>query len=119
MKITRFEDIEAWKEARKLVNKVYDLTDKKSFKKDFGLRDQIQRASVSCMSNVAEGFDGDTNQQFIQLLFYTRRSSSEVQSQLYVALDRKYINQDEFDVAYKQAQSVGKLTNGFIKYLKS
>jgi len=118
MKIIRFEDIEAWKEARKLVNNVYDLTDKLLFKKDFGLREQIQRASVSCMSNIAEGFDGDSNQQFIQFLFYTRRSGSEVQSQLYVALDRKYITQTEFEKVYEQAKKVGKLTNGFIRYLK-
>ena len=97
---------------------VYDLTNKPAFKKDFGLRDQIQRASVSCMSNIAEGFDGDTNQQFIQYLFYARRSGSEVQSQLYVALDRKYINQSEFDSVYEQGQRVGKLINGFITYLK-
>lgn len=119
MKITKFEDIEAWKEARKLVNLVYDLTNKALFKKDFGLREQIQRASVSCMSNIAEGFDGDTNQQFVQCLFYARRSSSEVQSQLYVALDREYATQEEFETVYKQAQCVGKLTNGFINYLKN
>ena len=118
MSIKKFEEIEAWKEARRLMNMIYDLTNKPAFKKDFGLRDQIQRASVSCMSNIAEGFDGDTNQQFIQYLFYARRSGSEVQSQLYVALDRKYINQSEFDSVYEQGQRVGKLINGFITYLK-
>jgi four helix bundle protein len=118
MLIKRFEDIDVWKEARKLVNMVYDLTRKILFKRDFGLRDQIQRAAVSCMSNVAEGFDSDTKQQFIQLLSYVKRSSSEVQSELYVALDRKYITEDEFDEGYKQAQTVRKLANGFIRYLK-
>ena len=118
MRIKRFEDIDAWKEARKLVNMIYDLTNKGSFRRDFGLREQIQRAAVSCMSNVAEGFDSDTNQQFIQMLSYTKRSSSEVQSELYAALDRKYIDKDEFDNSYNQAATVRKLTNGFIRYLR-
>lgn len=119
MLIKRFEDIDVWKEARKLVNMIYDLTSKSLFKKDFGLRDQIQRAAVSCMSNVAEGFDSDTKQQFIQMLSYTRRSSSEIQSELYVALDRKYIDKDEFSNCYAQAKLVRKLTNGFIRYLRT
>ncbi len=118
MKITKFEDIDIWKEARKLVNMVYDLTGKSAFKKDFGLKEQIQRAAVSCMSNVAEGFDSGTNTQFIQYLIYTRRSSSEVQSELYAALDRSYITEEEFNEAYQQAKKVGQLTNGFIRYLK-
>lgn len=119
MLIKKFEDIDVWKEARKLVNMIYDLTSKSSFKKDFGLREQIQKAAVSCMSNVAEGFDSDTNQQFIQMLSYTKRSSSEVQSELYVALDREYITKEEFDGSYEQAKSVRKLANGFIRYLRT
>ena len=119
MLIKKFEDVDVWIESRKLVNMVYDLTNKSLFKRDFGLRDQIQRASVSCMSNVAEGFDSDTKQQFIQLLSYTKRSSSEVQSELYVALDRKYITKDEFDSCYNQAKSIGKLSNSFIRYLRT
>ena len=119
MKIKKFEEIEVWKEARKLVTMVYELTNKPLFKRDFGLKEQIQRAAVSCMSNIAEGFDGGTNQQFIQYLVYTRRSSSEVQSELYVALDRKYITQNDFDTAYAQASKVGRLANGFISYLRS
>lgn len=118
MLIKRFEEIDVWKESRKLVNMVYDLTGKSVFKQDFGLREQVQKAAVSCMSNVAEGFDSDTKQQFIQMLAYTKRSASEVQSELYVALDRKYITQKEFDGAYEQAQTVRKLANGFIRYLK-
>jgi four helix bundle protein len=118
MLIKRFEDIEVWKEARRLVNMIYDLTSKVLFKKDFGLREQIQKVAVSCMSNVAEGFDSDTKQQFIQLLSYTRRSASEVQSELYVALDRKYIRMEEFNNSYEQAKSVRKLANGFIRYLR-
>ena len=119
MNINKFEDIEAWKEARKLVKLVYKLTEKPFFKKDFGLKDQIQRAAVSCMSNIAEGFDSGTNQQFIQFLLYARRSSSETQSILYAALDNRYINDKEFNETYQQAKAVGKLVNGFISYLKN
>ena len=119
MRIKGLEDIDVWKEARKLVNMVYDLTEKTLFRKDFGLKEQIQRAAVSCMSNVAEGFDSDTDQQFIQLLSYTKRSASEAQSELYVALDRKYITKEEFEEVYRQAQIVRKLANGFIRYLRT
>ncbi|MEA3369461.1 MAG: four helix bundle protein [Candidatus Ratteibacteria bacterium] len=119
MKIKRFENIDVWKESRKLVNMIYDLTSKGLFRRDFGLRDQIQRAAVSCMSNVAEGFDSDTKQQFIQMLSYTKRSSSEVQSELYVALDRRYVTKEEFNNSYNHAQLVRKLANGFIRYLRT
>jgi len=119
MKIKSFEDIEAWKEARKLTIIIYKLTDKTYFSRDFGLRDQIQRASVSSMSNIAEGFDGGSPNQFIQFLVYSRRSVSEVQSLLYVAHDKQYITKKEFDDGYQQAKLVGKLVNGFITYLKT
>lgn len=118
MKIKRFEDIDVWKESRKLVNVVYDLANKELFKRDFGLREQLRKAAVSCMANVAEGFDSGTNRQFIQMLTYTGRSASEVQSELYIASDRKYITQSEFDKCYKQAEVVRKLSSGLIRYLK-
>lgn len=119
MLIKRFEDIDVWREARKLVNIIYDLTSKELFRRDFGLKEQIQKAAVSCMSNVAEGFDSDTKQQFVQMLSYTKRSSSEVQSELYVALDRKYISEEGFNKSYDQARTVRKLANGFIRYLRT
>jgi len=119
MLIKQFEDIDAWRESRKLVNMIYEMTEKPSFRKDFGLCDQIRRAAVSCMSNIAEGFDSDTKQQFIQMLSYTKRSASEVQSELYAALDRKYISDKEFESGYNQAQAVRKLTNGFMRYLRT
>jgi four helix bundle protein len=118
MTIKRFEDSEAWQEAKKLAEKVYSFTEGRLFSKDFGLKDQIQRAAVSCMSNIAEGFDADSDQQFIQFLGYAKRSASETQSILYVALDREYITNDEFNAAYDLATSVRKLCSGFIKYLK-
>jgi len=119
MNIKKFEDIEAWKESRKLIKIIYKFTEKKSLSKDFGLKDQIQRAAVSCASNIAEGFDSGSNQQFIQFLLYSRRSSSEVQSLLYVALDIGYLTEQEFQDSYEQTKTVARLINGFITYLKN
>ena len=120
MKITRFEDIEAWQEARKLVNLVYDVIRKNpNFKKDFRLVNQIQAASVSSMSNIAEGFSRKSNKEFIQFLYISKGSAAEVQSQSYVAIDQKYISGDDFNSIYNQAEIVSKLDSGFIKYLDS
>jgi four helix bundle protein len=120
MKITRFEDIEAWQEARKLVKMVYEVIRKSpEFRKDFRLVGQVQDASVSSMSNIAEGFSRKGNKEFIQFLFISKSSAAEVQSQLYVALDQEYINQDDFNRVYNQAEVVSKLDSGLIKYLNS
>lgn len=120
MKISRFEDIEAWQEARKLVKMVYSVINKSpKFRKDFRLVNQVQDASVSAMSNIAEGFARRSNREFIQFLFISKSSAAEVQSQLYVALDQEYINQDDFEKIYNQAEIVSKMDSGFIKYLKS
>lgn len=94
-KIERFEDLHSWQKARKLANLVYDLTEHDNFAKDFRLRSQIQDAAGSVMHNIAEGFDAGTNPEFIRFLKIARRSASEVQSQLHLALDRKYITQDD------------------------
>ena len=118
-KIERFEDIDCWEEARKLVNAVYSLTKKEPFSKDWGLRDQIQRAAVSIMSNIAEGFESQGNREFVQFLFYAKRSSGEVRSQLYVAHDLGYINEFEFEEASKLAIKVSKMLSNFIAYLSS
>jgi len=91
MKIERFEDIDAWQLARELTRKVYDLTKKTKFTHDFGLKKQIQDAAGSSMHNIAEGFDSETNPEFIRFLRYAKRSCTEVQSELYVALDQQYI----------------------------
>jgi len=117
-KIEKFEDIESWQKSRVLANDIFDKTNKGKFAKDFGLRDQIQRASVSIMANIAEGFGSETHKEFLQFLNYSRRSLLEVQSHLYVALDRKYINQQEFDELYVKSMSVKKLISGFMRYLK-
>ena len=101
MRIERFEDIEAWQVARVLTKEIYCLTQKAPFSKDFGLRDQIQRASVSIMANVAEGFDSGTKKYFANFLSFAFRSASEVQSLLYVALDCGYIVKDDFDRTFE------------------
>jgi len=120
MKIIRFEDIEAWQEARKLVNLVYEAIKKnREFQKDYRLVNQIQGSAVSSMSNIAEGFSRRSNKEFIQYLFISKSSAAEVQSQLYVALDQKYISKEVFQTIYSQAEKVSKLCSGFIKYLKS
>ena len=120
MKITRFEDIDAWKEARKLVKMVYSVIGKsKEFRKDFRLVNQMQDAAVSSMSNIPEGFPRQSNREFIQFLYISKSSATEVQSQLYVALDQEYITQEDFDSIYSQADIVSKMDSGFIKYLHS
>lgn len=118
MKITRFEDIEAWKLARTLTQKVYQLTRKGEFSKDFGLKNQIRDASGSSMHNIAEGFDAESNAEFIRFLRYAKRSCSEVQSELYVALDENYISSGEFDETYELARRTRAAIRGFINYLK-
>jgi len=115
--IQRFEDIQAWQEARKLVKMVYSLTNKDSFSKDFGMRDQIRRASVSVMANIAEGFDCESKVEFARFLGIARRSAVEVQSILYAALDTGYINNDEFNLYYEQARKTKALTGGFKRSL--
>ena len=114
MKIEQFEDIEAWQLARELTQKVYDLTKKPEFSKDYGLKrqtrlpdgGQVQDAAGSSMNNIAEGFDSETNAEFIRFLRYAKRSWTEVQSELYVALDEEYISTNEFKDVYEQARRI-------------
>ncbi|MBC2733202.1 MAG: four helix bundle protein [Desulfobacteraceae bacterium] len=120
MKITRFEEIQAWQEARVLVQMVYEaVKSNQNFCKDYRFVNQIQNAAVSAMSNIAEGFSRKGNKEFIQFLFIAKSSVAEVQSQLYVALDQCYISEATFNLIYNQSEKVSKLTSGFIKYLKS
>jgi len=118
MKIERFEDIEAWKRARELVRSLYRVTNEGDSAKDYGLRDQLRRASVSIMSNIAEGFSRQTDKEFIQFLYVAKGSASEVQSQLYVALDLEYIPRTAFDKLYELSDETIRLISGFIRYLK-
>ena len=119
MGIERFEDIDGWKKGRELTRRVYALRSRSEFAKDYGLKDQITRASVSVMNNVAEGFDGGSDAEFIRFLVYAQRSATEVMSCLYVALDNTYISPSDFDDTYALCQEVRSLVGGFIKYLKS
>jgi four helix bundle protein len=110
--IKHFEDLQSWQKGRQLTNVICDLTEHPKFAKDFRLCGQIQDAAGSVMHNIAEGFDSGTNPEFIRFLKMSRRSASEVQSELYLALDRKYITQDELAAAYKLATETKKLING-------
>src|SRR5690349_3718163 len=109
--INRFEEIEAWKTARQLTNLVYQFTAVGAFAKDYGLKDQVQRASVSIMSNIAEGFESRTDIQFINYLGHAKASSGEVRSQLYITLDLKYISQEQFNNAYELADKAARQLN--------
>lgn len=118
MPIRRFEDIEGWQMARELTKSIYAITKQPLFAKDWELRNQIQSASGSVMHNIAEGFDAGSNPEFIRFLGYSQRSCTEVQSELYIALDQNYITKLEFNTLYEQADKTKKKIGGFIKYLK-
>jgi four helix bundle protein len=109
-----FEEIEAWQEARELTRQIYAVSKAGTFSRDFGLRDQICRASVSVMSNIAEGFDRSGTGEFIQFLAIAKGSAGEVKSQLYVAIDQSYINQETFDQLLAQAAKTGRLLGGLM-----
>jgi four helix bundle protein len=117
--ITRSEEIEAWKTARLLANRVYDLTAQGAFAKDFGLRDQIRRAAISVMSNIAEGFESRTQALFIDFLGRAKGSAGEVRAQLYIALDRGYLSQAQFDESCSLAEKAGRQIYRFMIYLSS
>lgn len=117
--ITRFEEIEAWKTSRQLTNMIYKVSELGRFAKDFGLKDQIRRASVSVMSNIAEGFESRTDTQFINFLGHAKASSGEVRAQLYISLDLQYISQEQFAEAYELADKTSRQLNRFINYLES
>ena len=112
--IKRFEDIKAWQEARVLTRRIYQLSGTGKFQQDFGLRDQIRKASVSSMANIAEGFDCESNKEFARFLEIARRSVVEVQSLLYVALDVGYIDEMTFNNFYNYAVT----TKGLIGALR-
>ncbi len=116
--ITRFEEIEAWKIARELTRDIYRITSSGAFAKDFGLCDQIRRAAVSIMSNIAEGFERDGNKEFCNFLSIAKASSGEVKSQLYIALDQNYISAEDFKAIYDRASENGRVTAGLINYLR-
>lgn len=119
MSAKTFEDLIVWQRARELTELIYSSTNNGAFQKDFGLKDQIQRASVSVMSNIAEGFGRGGNKEFIQFLFIAKGSLSEVQSLLHVALDQNYIDKAKFLVAYDKANEISRLITAFVKGMKA
>lgn len=118
--ITKFEELEVWQLARELANEIFELfTTSEKFSKDFKLRDQINGSSGSVMDNIAEGFERGGRNEFINFLTYAKGSAGEVKSQLYRALDRKYITQEQFDQLYEKTDLIGKKTGSFINYLNT
>jgi four helix bundle protein len=117
MKIERFEDIRAWQEGRILTKMVFQATST-GFFKSRRLKEQIEGSAISTMANIAEGFDSQSDSEFIKFLIYSRRSASEVQSHLYAALDQGYITKAQFDEIYEKAVLFKNLISGFIRYLK-
>ena len=117
--IARFEEIQAWQTARELTNMVYAFTDQANFNRDFGLRDQIRRAVISVMSNIAEGFESRTDVQFINYLGMARASAGEVRAQLYIALDQGYLKEDKFKETYALAEKCARQIARFISYLEA
>ena len=115
--IHRFEDILGWQRARILTRLIYDMSTDSSFSKDFALRDQIRRAAISIMLNIAEGFARRTDKDFARFLSNSHGSAAEVQSALYIALDQDYISDSEFKDAYNLCEECSKLVFGFSQYL--
>lgn len=116
-KIERFEDIEVWQKARGLSKAIYAVTGDGAFARDFGLSDQIRRAAVSVMSNIAEGFERGSNKEFIQFLYIAKGSAGEVRAQLYVALDQGYIDQNGFNSLKRDVSEISRMISGLITYL--
>ena len=118
MKYSRFEDLPCWQKARELCQAVFKVTNRAPFSKDFGLKDQIWRAVGSAMDNIAEGFDDMSTKEFIKFLGYALRSCSEVQSQLYRALDCQYISKEQFEHLYSLAGDCRGQIKAFRGYLR-
>jgi len=119
MKVRAFEDLQVWKDARAFVKSIYELTSQEKFNKDFGLKDQIQRAAVSIMNNISEGFERDNNKEFLNFLGYAKGSAGEVRSMLYVVLDLNYISKEKFYECYKKSIDIITQISNFKKYLRN
>ncbi len=117
--IKSFEDLPVWQDARKFTNKIYNITNKFPKEELYGLTSQTRRAAVSIMSNIAEGFDRRSDKELTNFLSMSRASSSEVQNDLYIALDLEYISQAEFNQLYQEAKKIAKQINGLMTYLRS
>jgi four helix bundle protein len=118
MAVKNFEDLNVWKQARQLTQEVYRLTKTEKFLKDFGLRDQIRRATISVMSNIAEGFERGGNQEFVQFLYVAKASCGEVRSQLYVALDQGYATANDSEKLLQLFRRLSGMISNLITYLR-
>ncbi|MFH0947470.1 MAG: four helix bundle protein [Elusimicrobiota bacterium] len=118
MKIERFEDLKVWKDAKNLATEIYKLTSNEKFKKDFGLREQIQRSSVSTLSNIAEGYERNNNKEFIKFLVYAKGSAGEVRAQLHLAYSIGYVSESDFKSVYEKVVDISQQLSNFIKYLR-
>ena len=116
--IEKFEDIEAWQAARARTNLVYTISSTGAFGRDFSLRDQIRRAAISIVSNIAEGYERDGDKEFIQFLSVAKGSCGEIRAQLYLALDQKYIGDEQFAKISGKAAEISRMISGLIKYLR-
>jgi four helix bundle protein len=118
-KFNSFEEIISWQKSRLFNKRIYEITDEVIFKKDYDLVRQIRRASISISSNIAEGYERNSDKEFIYFLYIAKASAGEVRSQLYLALDLNYITKLEFDELFEKVSDISKLISGFIKYLQS
>lgn len=114
----RFEDINAWQKARRATRQIYEITSEGSFARDYGLRDQLRRASVSIMANIAEGFGRHSDKEFSHFLSLAHGSAAETQSHLYVALDFNYIDQEQFSSLYELLNEVSRMTLALAQHLR-
>ena len=119
MTIRRFEEIESWREARLLAAQIYKVTRRGKFVGDFGLRDQIRRACISVMANIAEGFGRGSRAEFVRFLRISHASALETQSHLYMAVDLGYLDASEFEALHNRATRVARMIGGFIDYLSN
>ena len=119
MKLSRFEDLDCWKEGRQLTRQIYEaIGQNPTWRKDHRLCGQIQGAAGSVMANIAEGFVRHSDKELVQYLFIAMSSAAEVQSHLYVAVDQGYLSKETFDSIYAQAGKTSRIISGLIKYLR-
>jgi len=116
--VKSFEELEVWKNARLFCKAVYDQTNNVDFNKDFGLKDQIRRASISVVSNIAEGFERETDKEFGRFLYIAKASAGEVRAQLYIAYDLNYIDTESFEDLKEKITVISKMISKYITYLK-
>lgn len=117
--VQKFEDLKVWQKAREINLQIYKLSNNSSFSKDFGFKDQMRRASVSVLSNIAEGFERNGNKEFGQFLSIAKASAAEVRAQLYVAKDLEYISEEEFNQAINKMLEISRMISGLLSYLKT